>query len=88
MLYHYLDILPFLLGTLIVVVGPMTFKNKNPLAMLVVFTSAVYLLAQSTWFSSFLSGNEWGRDWANIVWFIFNTCTMVIFSWILFFRKH
>lgn len=87
MLFHYMDIIPFILGTAIVLLGPMKITINRPLPMLVVFTTAIFLLAQSTWFTSFLDGNEWGRDWANVVWFVFNTCTMVIFAWILFFRK-
>ena len=88
MFLHYLDILPFFLGTLVLVLGPLVISTKNPLRMLIVATSALYLLAQSSWFSSFLEGDAWGRDWANFVWFLFNTSTMVIFSWILFFKKH
>jgi len=88
MFLHYLDILPFILGTFVLVLGPLVISTKNPLGMLIVATSALYLLAQSSWFSSFLSGDAWGRDWANFVWFVFNTNTMVIFSWILFFKKH
>jgi hypothetical protein len=34
-----------------------------------------------------MSGNAWGRDWANVVWFIFNTSTMVIFACILLNKK-
>ena len=88
MLFHYLDILPFIIGTIVVVIGPLAISSKKPLNTLIVATSALYLVAQSSWFSSFLSGDAWGRDWANFVWFVFNTSTMVIFSWILFFKKH
>jgi len=78
--YHYIDILPFILGTLIIVVGAARIDAKKPLTILIMFTTAVYLVAQSTWFSSWLSGNEWGRDFSNYIWFIFNTCTMIIFG--------
>lgn len=35
--------------------------------------SAIYLLAQSVWSTSFLLGDTWGRDLAHYVWFLFNT---------------
>lgn len=87
MFYHYIDILPFLLGTLIVVLGPTQISHKKPMNVFVVFTTVIFLIAQSSWFSAWISGNDWGRDWANYVWFIFNTSTMVVFLWVLFYRK-
>ena len=81
--YHYIDVLPFLMATLILLVGASKLSHKNPITILVVLTTAVYLVAQSTWFSSWIAGNEWGRDVSNYIWFLFNTCTMGIFAWTL-----
>ena len=86
MFAHLIDALPFILGLVIVLVGPSVISFKTPIKMIVVFTTGVYLLAQSTWFTAFMNGNEWGRDWANYIWFVFNTCTMGVFLWILFKR--
>lgn len=81
------DILPFTIASLIVLLGPMKLSFDNKLNTLVVFTAFVYLVAQSSWFTAWLTDNPWGRDLANYIWFVFNTCTMAVFSWILFFRK-
>ena len=84
---HLVDIVPFILGTIIVLFGPTQVSHKEPLNAAIVAITIVYLLAQSSWFSSLMSGNEWGRDWANYVWFIFNTGTMGIFLCLLFCKK-
>ena len=87
MIQHIIDVLPFVLGTLILMVGPMKASLSRPITVAVLFTTAVYLVAQSSWFSALLAGDEWGRDWANYVWFIFNTSTMGIFLCILYCKK-
>jgi hypothetical protein len=81
--YHYIDIVPFVLATLIIVVGAGRLNLKQPLTMVIVLTTGLYMVAQSTWFSSWMAGNVWGRDFSNYIWFLFNTLTMVIFSWTL-----
>lgn len=81
--YHYIDVLPFLLGTLIILFGATKLSTRRPITIVVLLTTAVYLVAQSTWFSSWLAGNEWGRDLSNYIWFLFNTSTMGIFIWTL-----
>lgn len=83
----YMDVLPYMLGTLIIIVGASKIKSSTPLHAAVVFTTIVFILAQSSWSSAWMSGNAWGRDWANVVWFIFNTSTMVIFACILLNKK-
>ena len=37
------------------------------------FSIAIYLLAQSSWTTAWFLGDMWGRDFANYLWFIFNT---------------
>lgn len=81
--HHYIDIIPFVLASLILVVGASKVNSKNPISALVLLTTGVYMVAQSTWFSSWISGNVWGRDFSNYIWFFFNTSTMVIFAWTL-----
>ena len=34
---------------------------------------SAYLLAQSSWTVAWMLGDEWGRDFANYLWFTFNT---------------
>jgi hypothetical protein len=36
-----------------------------------------YLVAQSGWTASFLTGNLWGADYNNYIWFLFNTLVFV-----------
>ena len=83
MFHHYIDIIPFVMASLIIVVGASKVRNSKPITGIVVLTTAVYLVAQSTWFSSWVSGNPWGRDFSNYIWFLFNTCTLGIFAWVL-----
>ena len=83
MFTHYIDLIPFLMGSTIVLIGASKIAKNNMLAVIIIITTVIYLLAQSAWFSAFLAGSEWGRDWGNYVWFAFNTSTMGIFGWIL-----
>ena len=83
MFYHYIDVIPFLMGTLIICCGATMLNPKKPITIIIVLTTGIYLVAQSTWFSAWISGNEWGRDLSNYIWFLFNTCTMGIFGWTL-----
>jgi len=78
--YHLIDVLPFAIASLIVLFGPMRLSMKRPITIFILITTAVYILAQSAWFSSYLGGNEWGRAFSNYIWFFFNTSTMVIFA--------
>ena len=40
----------------------------------------VYLVAQSGWTAAFLSGNLWGANYNNYIWFLFNT---LVFTYII-----
>jgi hypothetical protein len=83
MFYHYVDIIPFILATGVLLFGSSKLSDKQPITMLIILATGIYMVAQSSWFSSWLSGNVWGRDFSNYIWFLFNTLTMVIFSWTL-----
>lgn len=83
MFHHYIDVIPFMLATGVVLFGPSKLSRENPVTALMILTAGVYMVAQSAWFSSWLAGNVWGRDFSNYVWFLFNTLTMVVFSWTL-----
>lgn len=60
------------------------FVEKSFEVMLCFSIPAFYLLAQSSWTSAWLVGDVWGRDWANYVWFIFNT---LVFTALILKRK-
>ncbi len=47
----------------------------NTLSFVVVFS---YLLAQSSWTTAWILGDVWGRDFANYIWFVFNTSVFVL----------
>ena len=49
-------------------------------------TVALYLVAQSSWTTSYFSGYLFGVEWANYVWFAFNSCVMLLVT--LNLRKH
>ena len=86
MQFHYVvDFLPFILATLILVVGPMKVSG-DPLKVLVLFTVAVFMLAQSAWFSSVMQGNSVGLVISNYIWFVFNTLVMTVLGWTVFRR--
>lgn len=37
-----------------------------------------YLFAQSSWTTAWFLGDVWGRDFANYIWFVFNTSVFVL----------
>lgn len=57
--------------------------NYRAFRAFVSLTAFIFIVAQSSWFSSWANDSIWGRDWANFLWFIFNTNTMIIFAWAL-----
>ena len=81
--HHLIDTIPFLLGSALILAGPTTLKKKSNIKALVLVTTAIYLVAQSSWFTSFIVGDSWGRDFSNYIWFLFNTLTLGIFAWVL-----
>jgi len=81
--YHLIDVIPFGMATIILLVGASVMSAKRPITILVLIATGLYMVAQSTWFSSYLAGNVWGRDLSNYIWFAFNTSTMGIFIWTL-----
>lgn len=47
------------------------------------FTLSAYLFAQVGWTTAWLSGDVWGRDLSNYIWFAFNTsvCYLLYLIW-------
>lgn len=86
MFIHYIDILPFLLATILLVFGASKVDRYNPITYVIILATGVYLIAQSSWFTSYMSGDEWGRAFSNYIWFLFNTLSLSIFAWILIYK--
>lgn len=53
---------------------------KNKYALLGLTISALYVYAQTGWTVAFLSGDVWGRDLSNYIWFVFNSCVFVLLT--------
>lgn len=49
------------------------FEKKTIRAWIGLAAISAYLLAQSSWTVAWALGDEWGRDFANYIWFSFNT---------------
>lgn len=47
---------------------------------LMALSVGLYLIAQSGWTTSYLSGYEWGRDVSNYIWFVFNSSVFAVYS--------
>lgn len=74
----YIDTVTFIwaLTLLVLFVGrPKTFLNS-----LACSAVALYLLAQSGWTTAYLTGDEWGRDISNYMWFGFNSVVLLILT--------
>ena len=87
MISHIIDILPFTMALVVILVGPRKVSFKRPLTIAVMFVTGAFLLAQSSWFTAMMTGDNWGREWANYVWFFFNTGVMGVFLCILFCKE-
>ena len=79
-----IDFITLLWGFIILI--PLTsvaHKRKSYVGLLMVVSVGLYLMAQSGWTTSYLSGYEWGRDLSNYVWFIFNSSVLTVYTiWI------
>lgn len=50
---------------------------NNPETWVAISIIITYLVAQSGWSTSYLTGNLWGALYNNYIWFIFNTLVMI-----------
>ena len=65
---------------LLVVLIPKAWRIRSVAGGLMALAVITYLWAQSGWTTAYISGYEWGRDFSNWLWFIFNTLVMIIFT--------
>ncbi len=56
----------------------LTRKNLNSVLGFLAYTT--YLVAQSSWTTSYLMGNVYGAMWANYIWFCFNFLSFSIMT--------
>ena len=75
----YLDSLTMFLALFALVkYSNMIVKGFSVLKLLGLTVASTYLLAQSSWTVAWLMGDTWGRDWANYVWFLFNSLVFIL----------
>lgn len=75
----YLDTITLVLALVALVIRSNLLVKKvdyiNALSFVLVVS---YLLAQSAWTTAWLLGDMWGRDFANYIWFVFNTSVFLL----------
>ncbi len=75
----YLDTITVVLALITLVVYSKRLVDKanflNIISFIIVFS---YLFAQANWTTSWMLGYEWGRDFANYLWFVFNTSVFIL----------
>ncbi len=75
----YLDTITVVLALITLVVYSKRLVDKanflNIISFIIVFS---YLFAQANWTTYWMLGYEWGRDFANYLWFVFNTSVFIL----------
>jgi len=75
----YLDTITVVLAliTLVIYSKRLVYSTSfiNVLSFVIVFS---YLFAQTNWTTAWILGYEWGREFANYIWFIFNTSVFIL----------
>ena len=75
----YLDTVTVVLALIALVIRSNCLVQKvnyvNTLSLILVIS---YLFAQASWTTAWFLGNEWGREFANYIWFVFNTSVFIL----------
>jgi len=75
----YLDTLTMVLALVALVFYSDKLVKKISLVNVLSFVAVLsYLFAQSSWTTAWVLGDVWGRDFANYIWFVFNTSVFVL----------
>lgn len=75
----YLDMITLILALIALAIrSDMMVKNFNFVNVLSFVLVVSYLFAQTSWTTAWFSGDLWGRDFANYVWFVFNTSVFLL----------
>jgi len=80
----YLDTITIALSILLLMAySGWLLRKPNKWSIWGFFALTVYLLAQVGWTTAWLSGDYWGRDLSNYIWFSFNTsvCYILYLLW-------
>lgn len=81
MLSIYLDFITLSWATLILLSLPVYIStNRSALGLLSFIAVSLYIFAQSGWTTAYFSGNLWGAEASNLIWFAFNSCVMLLIS--------
>lgn len=74
---------------LLFVYAPLAVVTRTLYSWLALLSITAYLFAQSSWTVAWIFGDEWGRDFANYIWFAFNTsvCAVLTCMYLLIPRK-
>lgn len=84
----FFEMIPILLAlTTVVICILLAHMKKDKLRGLyyfMAFTASLLLIAQSSWYNASVMGLATEDSWlANVIWTIFNTCTMICFSYFI-----
>ena len=75
----YLDTITLVLALFALVIRSNHLVKKvnyvNTLSFVLVMS---YLFAQSSWTTAWFLGDMWGRDFANYIWYVFNTSVFIL----------
>ncbi len=75
----YFDAITTVLSLIVLVrYSHLVVRDCNGTRLIGLMLAATYLLAQSSWTAAWFMGNSWGRDWANYVWFLFNSLVFIL----------
>ncbi len=84
----YLDTITLTLALVTLLLYSKWLFERLSLTNIVGFIAIVsYLFAQTGWTIAFFQGDEWGRDFNNYIWFIFNTCALVFLTLVVMRRN-
>lgn len=75
----YLDTITLTLALFALLIHSQQLAQRfNFISVITFVITSSYLLAQSSWTTAWLLGDVWGRDFANYIWFVFNTSVFVL----------
>lgn len=84
----YIDIITFAWAVwLLFVYADWSVKGKSWVALLGFSAASFYTLAQSGWTTAFFLGDEWGRDFSNYLWFIFNSTVFALLTYLWYGKR-
>ena len=86
----YIDTITLLWATAVLIIySQWAVRDPSWVSVPGFLATSLYLFAQTGWTVAFLSGDEWGREFSNYIWFGFNTLVFLTLtvSWLRAHRK-